>query len=406
MFRRTRTSYQQGSLTLEERKKGPAVWVLRWRETGSNERTILRKQQIGTVERYPSEAAARAASDALRLTINEQARRKSLPRTVNELWEHYLCEELPLKEISTQDTYSVFAKIWILPRYGSARLEEVHTPEVEKWLRGVDRANGTKAKIRNVFSAMYSHAVRWGFCAQNPISSGIPVGTGGRRGPSIGVRISAKRQKDPLVLSPEEVKLGLSEMQFRDQLLVFLIGALGTRRGETGALRWIDCDFSNGVFHIRHSYYWRRGGRLKDTKTEGSAKDLPMHLALKDALLEWRTQSRYTQPTDFLFPSKRKKGQKPVDFAAVLKRKIRPAFAKFGIDGVGWHTFRHTVGSMLAEMGEHQLTIRDYLRHSNLSVTNKYLRATSETTRLAQNKLVGAIMPHGLQPAHKPTLIQ
>jgi hypothetical protein len=27
---------------------------------------------------------------------------------------------------------------------------------------------------------------------------------------------------------------------------------------------------------------------------------------------------------------------------------------------------------MLAEMGEHQLTIRDYLRHSNLHVTNKY----------------------------------
>jgi hypothetical protein len=235
LFRRTRTSYQQGSLTLEERKKGPAVWVLRWRETGSDERTVLRKQQIGTVDRYPSESAAWAASDALRLTINDQARRKSLPRTVNELWEHYLCEELPLKEISTQDTYGVFAKIWILPRYGSSRLEEVHTPEVEKWLRGVDRANGTKAKIRNVFSAMYSHAVRWGFCGQNPISSGIPVGTGGRRGPSIGVRISAKRQKDPLVLSPEEVKLGLSEMQFRDQLLVFLIGALGNPARRDGS---------------------------------------------------------------------------------------------------------------------------------------------------------------------------
>ena len=47
---------------------------------------------------------------------------------------------------------------------------------------------------------------------------------------------SAKRQKAPLVLSPEEVKLGLAELQFRDQLLFFLIGALGTRRGEVGCL--------------------------------------------------------------------------------------------------------------------------------------------------------------------------
>jgi hypothetical protein len=35
---------------------------------------------------------------------------------------------------------------------------------------------------------------------------------------------------------------------------------------------------------------------------------------------------------------------------------------------------------MLAEMGEHKLTIRDYLRHSNLHVTNKYLQATSKTS--------------------------
>jgi hypothetical protein len=53
------------------------------------------------------------------------------------------------------------------------------------------------------------------------------VGTGGKRGPSTGVRISAKRQRSPLVLSPEQVKLGLAELEFRDQLLVFLEGALG-----------------------------------------------------------------------------------------------------------------------------------------------------------------------------------
>jgi hypothetical protein len=34
-------------------------------------------------------------------------------------------------------------------------------------------------------------------------------------------------------------------------------------------------------------------------------------------------------------------------------------------------------------MGEHQLTIRGYLRHSNIHVTNKYLQATSKTKRLA-----------------------
>ena len=118
----------------------------------------------------------------------------------------------------------------------------------------------------------------------------------------------------------------------------------------------------------------------------------------------------YNQPGDYVFASERLKGRKPLDLASVLKKKIQPAFRRIGIPGVGWHTFRHTAGTMLAEMGQHQLTIRDYLRHSNLHVTNKYLQATSRAKRLAQDKLVDAILPTALLPAPKliqwPKLIQ
>jgi integrase len=196
---------------------------------------------------------------------------------------------------------------------------------------------------------------------------------------------------------PEQVKLGLTKLEFRDQLLVLLDGALGTRRGELAALRWQDCDFETDTFQIQHSYYWRRGGILKSAKTEVSAKPLPMHPALKLALPQWRTQSHQTQSGDFVFPSRLYGGRKALDLAAVLKRKIRPAFAKIGITGVGWHTFRHTVGTVLTELGEHQFTIRDYVRHSNLSVTNKY-QAASKTKRNAQARLVEAILPVHLLP--------
>jgi len=199
---------------------------------------------------------------------------------------------------------------------------------------------------------------------------------------------------------------GLSKLKFREQLLVFLDGALGTRRGELGALRWMDCDFESLSFRIQNSFYWRRGGHLKSTKTEASARLLPMHPAIRTALLEWKSLGPYIRPEDFVFPSLRYKGRKPLDLAAILKRHIQPSFAKLGILGVGWHTFRHTVGTMLAEMGEHQLTIRDYLRHSNLHVTNKYLQATSKSKRLAQAKLVEAILPTGILSESKSNLIQ
>ena len=166
----------------------------------------------------------------------------------------------------------------------------------------------------------------------------------------------------------------------------------------------LEYDFENMSFSVQHSYYWRRGWNLKSTKTEASAKLLQMHPSLKHSLQRWRSQSLYNKPEDFVFPSERLQGSKPLDLASVLKKKIQPAFRRIGITGVGWHTFRHSVGTMLAEMGEHQLTIRDYLRHSNLHVTNKYLQVTSKTKRLAQDKLVDAILPTGILP--KTNLIQ
>src|SRR5882724_678221 len=178
LFRRTR--YQQGSLRLEERKRGAAVWVYRWWENDITGKPIRRKVQLGCLERYPNESAACAAADALRLTINNQSKRKNLQKTtVNILWEHYCREELPLKEISTQDAYLVYAENWVLPRWGKLLLEEIKTIEVERWLRAAQIADGTKAKIKCVMSAVFSHAVRWEFCGHNPISSGIPVGAGG-----------------------------------------------------------------------------------------------------------------------------------------------------------------------------------------------------------------------------------
>ena len=115
LFRRTR--YQHGSVEREERKKGPAVWVYRWWEEDINGKLVHRKAQVGDLKKYPTESAAHSAADALRLTINNRCEHRTLRRTtINTLWEHYFQEELPLKALSTQDAYIIYAKNWIVPR--------------------------------------------------------------------------------------------------------------------------------------------------------------------------------------------------------------------------------------------------------------------------------------------------
>ena len=60
--------YQRGSLCREKRMTGPDIWVFRWRDG-----TVNRKQQIGTVEKFPTKTKAFKACELLRANINREA---------------------------------------------------------------------------------------------------------------------------------------------------------------------------------------------------------------------------------------------------------------------------------------------------------------------------------------------
>jgi integrase len=61
---------------------------------------------------------------------------------------------------------------------------------------------------------------------------------------------------------------------------------------------------------------------------------------------------------------------------------------------IGWHTFRHTFGTILNANGENPKVIQELLRHANLRVTmDTYVQAMSDEKRKAQSKVVEMIMP-------------
>src|SRR5207302_6776648 len=75
-------------------------------------------------------------------------------------------------------------------RWGSYHVTEVKAVAVEQWLRSLKYANGSKAKARNIMSAVFNHAVRWEWLDVNPIRM---------------VRQSAKRTRMAIVLSMEQI---------------------------------------------------------------------------------------------------------------------------------------------------------------------------------------------------------
>jgi site-specific recombinase XerD len=139
----------------------------------------------------------------LRIDANQQTPlTEGRPKTIAELIAHYRLKELAgekqgRKAFSTRAGYESYLKGWIIPRWGDHNIDQVRSVAVEEWLDSVKRAKGTKAKIRNIMSAIFHHAMRYEWVDRNPIKL---------------VRQSAKRERTPDVLELAELQLLLSKL--------------------------------------------------------------------------------------------------------------------------------------------------------------------------------------------------
>jgi integrase len=367
--------FQNGSLTLVKNKKADASWLFRYYEDVDGKR-VHRNLRIGSVRELPRRRDAEKAVLSLRSNINSGVR---APETVSDLVAHYLKHELTLKRkaFATVDVHESFLALYILPKWGALRLTEVRTVAVERWLESLQYAPATRTKIRNLMSALYSHAIRQEWITFNPIAK---------------VRTSAKRLREPDVLTPVEFRALLRELPLRERAAVMLAGSTGLRRSELFALRWRDVNFFTMEVSVTRSCVRNHFG---ETKTEASRKPVPLHPSVQEVLAEWRSDSLYKGDEDFLFPSLRKNGKQPLMPDMMLRKIIRPALAKAGIIGkvIGWHSFRHSLATNLRSLGVDVKVAQELLRHANSRTTmDLYTHTVSADKRDASRRQVELLL--------------
>ena len=273
-------------------------------------------------------------------------------------------------------------------------MSAIKSIEVENWLKGIKRKDGratsdaTKAKIRNIMSALYSHAIRYGFAVSNPITE---------------VRASAKRQGDPDLLTSEELRTLIARLPKRERVMVLLDASTGLRRGELMALRWQDLDFEALVVNVTRSI-WRNV--IGPTKTQASRKPVPLHAIVAAELKEWRGESIYQSDSDFLFPSIQKNGTQPLQPDMILKRHIRPILTEMGVTKrIGWHSFRHGLATMLRRLEVDLKVAQEMLRHANPRILVEfYQQAVTDEKREAQNLALGCFWGPSESSAPSETL--
>ena len=244
IFAPRRKRYQSGSLKIERRKSGPDVWIFRWRNEAIDGETIRRKVVLGTVKELNKTQAQKKAEEQRRLLNEPKQEAVDCNMSVAELVTHYAERELgddSGKAEKPRKAYRYIFKNYVLPKWEALPLRAVKAVAVEDWLKTLPLANGSKAKIREVFGAAFRHAIRHELYPTNPIAS---------------VRQPRKRAEEPEILEPDEISLILRELTGIEPVrTAFLIAAImGMRRGEIFGLKWADVNLDRAILHVRRSY--------------------------------------------------------------------------------------------------------------------------------------------------------
>lgn len=370
-----RTRYQNGSLTTENRAKGAAVWVYRWREKHGDGTCTKRKQIIGTTVEFRTETAAWKAVESLHLNVNKvaTASQSDGSKTVKEVVQHLREFELSNHHRTkrTKEVYESYLDGHILPKWGQYRLREVKAVEVERWFTQMDKAEGTKAKARSLLSLIFRHAQRYEFTSSNPIAL---------------VRQGAKRSKEPVILEAEEVFNLLEELSEPTKTIVLLAACTGLRRGELFGLKWEDIDFEKKRLRIVRSIVFQEVGQ---PKTATSRRPVEMAPSVEVALKDWRSTTQFALEGDWVFASPSALGLKPFWPESIYGNHIVPAIKAAGITKkVGWHTFRHTYTSLGLASGVGIRTLQELLGHSSPATTQRvYAQALTRDKQIAQNQI-------------------
>jgi integrase len=390
----SKTRYQQGSIRRVKRRKGPDVWVFRWRNTTTDGSRKETTRMIGTILEYRTKAAAVKAAEKLRININSTTPRLSIfGMTFGALADHYTAKELGIdqgearisKAYSTIESTGRYLQRWIVPRWGSVSLSEMEPIVIEDWLGQLGRepsklANGTRLKIRNIMSAVFRHGMRYGFLSRDAEANPLRY-----------VRQSGRSAKEHTILTPVHVMAIIEHLQEPVRTMVLLDASTGLRASELTALRWEDIDFDSGVLSVRRGIVYAVVGEVK---TDASRSQLPLAPLLIESLFAWRRETPYASPTDWIFASPRMKGKKPYRGNSLVRRQLRIAKEKAGIAGpVGWHSFRRSVSTWMIENNENVKVTQELLRHANSKTTlDLYAKAVTPSKRRAHERIVNNLL--------------
>ena len=240
-------------------------------------------------------------------------------------------------------------RVHLVPFFGDRELRSVEPEQVEEYKAAKVAALSAKTVNNHigVLSMIFRKAVEWGYCERNPVT-----GVGLLRLPPQEFKFWDRQQSDAFLAA-----LGEAEPAW----VPFFLCALrtGMRLGELFALRWDDLDFVKRQVRVVWSYTHKRLGSPKN----GKGRTIPMSPELADAL---RGSRHLRGPLVFC---RDEGGYLTRD---MVKHPFDRATRKAGLQAIRLHDLRHSFASQLVMAGVPLTAVKEYLGHSDLTMTMRY----------------------------------
>jgi integrase len=369
-----RERYQHGSVRKVPRAQGFA-WEFRFYITTPDGKRKLKVQTFDSIK-YPTERDVRKAVEGQLSALNAGTLGGKVAATLGSIIDRYMAEEFPTLRHSTQTTNKSLIDLHIRPKWQDVRLADVTAMAVKQWMEKLPFGAASKVRARNMVSKLLDLAMLWEY---------IPV----NRNPMELIRVkgSTKRKKQITIITPAQFKALVDALPEPYSLMVLVSGCLGLRVSETLGLKWEDFDFKEGTLTIGQVF--THGEVQNVPKTDASGNTIPVHPKLCAILQAWQVRQDHDYAWVFASP----KTGSPYSDATILNKYLKPAAKNLGIEGLGWHTLRHSYKSWMAASKISPAQMKDLMRHSDIETTmNVYGRTLTPELRAANTAVAEQLL--------------
>ncbi len=255
---------------------------------------------------------------------------------------------------STFDGYMSLLDNRIIPAFGKARLQDIRSINVERWVADMTAEGLSPSRTRqayNVLASSLKAAVRSDMIRSNPAD---------------GVKLPKIKDNEMRHLTPAEVESIANRVGDEYEALVYVLAYCAIRAGEAVALRRKAVNVVRSELRIVESAT-EINGRIEfgATKNRRNRNVTVPKFLMK--LIEERLESYVAQDPDALVFGSPHGGA--LRLSNFRHRVWYPALKGTELEGVRIHDLRHTGASILINQGLHPKIVQQHLGHSSIVVT-------------------------------------